>query len=289
MKIRKLSGTILVGLLMAGGAAAVYAALTPAAPTPVAAAAPVVAPVAAVTPPPPPVSPEEKAKIESVLHDYIIKNPEVIVEALQAMQQKQMDEAKKTIEKTHQLAPKFADQLFHNAGNPVIGNPKGAVSLVEFFDYQCPHCVNMQPIIEALIKANPDLRVVYVEFPIRGKASETATRIALAAQIQGKYYPYYGAMMKLKQLPITEAMIFASAKTAGLDIDKAKLDMNNKQISDQIAQNTKLGQDLQLLGTPALFIAKTDVKNGAPADSISFIPGQADQEQLQQIINKYKH
>ncbi|MBX3708247.1 MAG: DsbA family protein [Gammaproteobacteria bacterium] len=229
------------------------------------------------------VSPAEREKIETVVHEYLLRNPEVIVEVMQILQRKQFEQAQQTIQQTQQTASSFANALFRQTNDPVIGDPNGKVTLVEFFDYQCPHCVDMAPVIAGIVKANPNLRIVYKEFPIRGPISEFAARAALAAHKQGKYAEFSHALLTTGQL--TQDSIIQVAKKSGLDIDKLKKDMDSNSIKEQIKANTKLAQDLKLFGTPAFFIGKTDAKG---SDTINYVPGQLDQAQLQAIIDKTK-
>jgi len=229
------------------------------------------------------VSPAEQQRIEKVVHNYLVKNPEVVIESLQVFQQKQMDQARKSVEKTQEAAPQFADRLFKQTTDPVIGNPNGAVTIVEFFDYQCPHCVEMTPIIEGLIKANPNLRIVLKEFPIRGPISEFASKAALAAQMQGKYFEFHKGIMNSKE-KLTEDNILKIAQAAGLDVNKLKEDMKSNAVEQIIKTNYKLAQQLGLMGTPAFFIAKSTVTNKAAPTAVAFIPGQVDQAQLQAAI-----
>lgn len=230
------------------------------------------------------VSPAERAKIEGVVHEYLLKNPQVIVEVMQILQRKQMDQAQATVKQTQQTAASFANALFHQANDPVVGNPKGKVTVVEFFDYQCPHCVDMAPVMTSIIQANPDLRVVYKEFPIRGPLSEFASRAALAANLQGKYGEFSHALLSAKA-PLTEASIMDIAKASGLDVDKLKKDMDSNAIKNQLKNNIKLAQDLKLFGTPALFVGKTSASGKEP---INYLPGRMDQVQLQGVIDKVK-
>ena len=223
---------------------------------------------------------------EQVMHDYIINNPEVVVQSLQSYQQKQMDQAHKTIQKTQETASKFADPLFHQTNDPMSGNPNGKITVVEFFDYQCPHCVGMTPVMTGIVKSNPEVRVVYKEFPIRGPASEVASKAALAAHMQGKYLDFQHALMDNKQLPLTEEIIMGVAKTAGLDVEKLKTDMKGKEVAQQIKDTYKLAQNLQLMGTPAIFVAKSSVDKTSGPSAVVFVPGQVTQDQLQEVIGK---
>jgi protein-disulfide isomerase len=228
----------------------------------------------------------QKKDVEGVVRNYLVQNPDVVVQSLQAYQQKQMDEARKTMQKTQDSSPKFADALFHQANDPVTGNPKGKVTVVEFFDYQCPHCVDMDPVMTELVKNNPDVRVIFKEFPIRGPVSELAARAALAAKEQGKYMELHHAMMQTKSEPLSLESIMKLAQNVGLDVAKLKADMNKPVVNEQIKATYKLAQDLQLLGTPAIFVAKSTINNASPASAIVFVPGQVTQEQMNEILKK---
>ena len=154
----------------------------------------------------------QKKQVQDVVREYLMQNPDVIIQALQGYQQKQMEEAKKTIQKTQDNSPQFVDALFHQANDAMAGNPQGKITVVEFFDYQCPHCVDMTPVIDSLIKSNPQVKVVFKEFPIRGPISEFASRAALAAKEQGKYFQFHVGLMNSKQEPLTQDAILAIAK-----------------------------------------------------------------------------
>lgn len=233
-------------------------------------------------------SQDQQKQVEMVVHNYLVKNPEVLVEALQTLQQKQMDQQRKTMMQTQDNAPKFVDGLFHASADPVAGNSNGKITVVDFFDYQCPHCVKMTPVLEGIIKANPNVRVVFKEFPIRGPISEFASRVALAAKNQGKYFEFHKALMKLSSTTptLTEDSVLQVAKSVGLNMDQLKADMKADAVNQQIKDNYKLAQGLQLIGTPAFFIAKSDVTKDAKPTAIVFIPGQVDQAQLQTVIEK---
>lgn len=228
------------------------------------------------------VSPAERAKIESVVQQYLMQKPEVIIEAVQNFQRKQYEQAEQTVKKTQQTANTYANPLFKQNEDPIAGNPSGKITIVEFFDYQCPHCSDMAPVIDSIIKANPDVRIVFKEFPIRGPLSSYAARAALAANKQGKYYEFSHALLSSNK-PLSENLILEVAKNSGVDLEQMKKDMNDVAVSAQLKTNTKLAQDLKLFGTPAFFIGKTD----APAD-INYIPGRMEQAQMQEAIDKAK-
>ncbi len=228
----------------------------------------------------------QKKQIETIVHDYIIQNPEIVIQSLQGYQQKQIAEQSQKFKKIQESSPKFASELFHQASDPVAGNPKGTVTIVEFFDYQCPHCIDMTATLENLIKTHPNVKVVFKEFPIRGPMSEIATRAALAAQKQGKYFDLHLAMMNSKTEPLTENIIYDLAKTAGLNVDQLKKDMKDKSVDDQIKTNYTLAKNLEIMFTPVFFIAKSDVSNTSKPEKIAFIPGQVSAPQLTEVVEK---
>lgn len=230
------------------------------------------------------VPPAEQKKIESVVHSYLLKNPEVIVESMQALQQKQMDETRKQVESIQAQAPKLADALFHQANDPVAGNPNGTITIVDFFDYQCPHCITMTPILETVMKENPNVRVIFKDFPIRGPVSDAAAKAALAANMQGKYFEFHKALMQIAaKQELTDASIWQAAQTAGVNIEQLKKDMKSQAVADQLKNNYKLAQSMKLIWTPAFFIAKTDVKNNG---QVLFLLGHIEPAQFKDSIQK---
>ncbi|OGT56039.1 MAG: hypothetical protein A3F14_03920 [Gammaproteobacteria bacterium RIFCSPHIGHO2_12_FULL_43_28] len=229
------------------------------------------------------VAPAEKAKIEQVVKQYLSENPEIIIEAVQGYQRKQYEQAEQTVKQTQKNAPQYVDALFRQANDPIAGNPNGKVTVVEFFDYQCPHCVDMAPVIQDVVKANPEVRIVFKEFPIRGPISEYAARAALAANKQNKYVPFQHALLTSKQ-PLSQEVVLKIATETGLNVEQLKKDMHDESVNSQIKATYQLAQNLKLFGTPAFFIGKTNAtKDNA---TINYIPGQLDKTQLQGEIDK---
>ncbi len=227
-------------------------------------------------------TPAQTTQIENIIAQTLKDKPEIIINALQAFQQKQYEQAAQTIKNTQQSATKYITALFNAPNDPIGGNANGKLTVVEFFDYQCPHCVDMNPVLTDLMATNNNVRVIFKEFPIRGPLSEFAARAALAANMQGKYLPFHDALMKAPQ-PYTQESILAIAKTVGLDLDKLKTDMNSNTVGKQIDSNMKLGQSLKLLGTPAFFIGKS---NATSSNNLLYIPGQMTKDQLNEAIAK---
>lgn len=223
----------------------------------------------------------QKKDIQSVVHEYLVNNPEVLVEVSQALQMKQQQnmqqEAQAAIEKN--VDPLMADKL------TVVGNPNGNVTLVEFFDYQCIHCKKMAPVISELIKKDSNLRVIYKEFPIFGESSDKASRAALAAAMQGKYVAMHEALIG-QEKKLNDQIIDDAAKSIGLDMTKFKADMNSQAVTDALTANRQLAEALHLMGTPAFIIASTPGGKFKVGSKPAFIPGAASPETLQDLIKK---
>ncbi|KGP63553.1 hypothetical protein EP47_05355 [Legionella norrlandica] len=223
----------------------------------------------------------QKKEIEKVIHDYLINNPEVLLEASQALQQKQQQNMQQQAQSAIQ---ENADELFQGQLT-TVGNPKGNVTLVEFFDYQCIHCKKMAPTIENLVKKDSGLRVIYKEFPIFGKSSDMASRAALAAGMQGKYQAMHNALIKLDKR-LDDKIVMDTAKSLGLDMEKLKKDMDSKEVTDILDANRDLAEKLHLMGTPAFIIGSTPNGQFKKGSETSFIPGATSEQSLRELIKK---
>ena len=230
-------------------------------------------------------------KIQTIVHDYLVQHPEVLVEASQALQQKQATQMRSQAI-TGILANKAA--LLNSANSPVAGNRAGTVTLVEFFDYQCPHCIDMGPVVDSLVKANPNLRVVYKEFPIFGDVSDYAARLSLAAYKQGKYMAFHKALFQSikasegARKSVTHTEIDNVAKKVGLNMVDAKKVMNSAAISGELKDTRTLAANLSLVGTPAFVVMYTDPNKDTDPNKMGFVPGQTDEASLQALIDKLK-
>lgn len=226
-------------------------------------------------------TPEQKTAIEQIVHDYLVAHPTVLIEATQALQKQQQQEM---VSRAESAIKDNAKSLFNQAESPVIGNPKGNVTLIEFFDYQCSVCQNMAPIIDNLIKNNPNLRVVFKEWPIFGKTSAYAAKAALASVKQGKFAAFYNALIT-NQGHLTQEKILILAKTVNLNVEQLKKDIKNPAFDAELKHNLKLAEAMRLIGTPAFIIARTP--NGVYTDNKTyFVPGGAQEETLQELIKK---
>lgn len=175
-------------------------------------------------------------------------------------------------------------ELFHHHGDPVVGNPNGKVTVVEFFDYQCSHCTTMAPVIKSIIKSNPEVRIVFKEFPIRGPISNYASRAAIAANKQNKYFAFNHALLSTN-LTLSEESILDIAKSVGLNVNILKKEIHSSEVSSELKSNYALAKEFKVSGTPAFFIGKTNATNMSEVD---FVLGEMTQGELQDAIDKHK-
>ena len=210
------------------------------------------------------VSPDQRKAFEGVIRDYLLKNPAIIREAMQVLQQR--EEAEKQALAARALKEHRAE-LLHDASSPVGGNPKGDVTIVEFFDYNCGYCKKVAPTVSALLKQDPNIRIVYKEFAILGPQSLIAARAALAAKRQGKYHEFHTALMSAAQLDA--GSIAALSKRLGLDQDKWLKDMEDPAITGMIQRNYQLANVLGINGTPAFIIGDQLIPGAVGLDTLT--------------------
>ncbi len=245
------------------------------------------------TPPPPPAAgptpppsgpaafnPAQTAAIGKIAGEYIVAHPEVLIQASKALQQKEM-----AAQEQHatEAVGKNTNDIFFSKGSPVIGNPKGDITLIEFYDYQCGHCKQMSPTVDQLIKDNPNLKVIFKEFPIFGGASDIAAKAALAVYLMNpdKYLAFHHALMAAKT-PLSEDAIYKIATDQGIDLDKLKTQMKSDAVKSELEKTVKLAQQLGIMGTPYLIVGKSTGAN------IAAIPGAAPAQAIQQKIDALK-
>ena len=230
----------------------------------------------------------EKTEIQTIVHDYLVKNPEILIQLSQELQQKQYQAMQKkalAAIKTRQSV------LFAPSHTQVAGNPKGKVTLVEFFDYQCVHCSNVHKskVIKTLVTNNPDLRIVYKEWPIFGEASIYAAKAAMAAGQQGKYLAMRDAIFDTGKIEgkLTKADVDQAAAKVGLNMVQYHKAIGDPKLKASIDQSYRLADALGIRGTPA-FVAAPTPKLGNSKGKITFIPGLVPPAQLQQAIDAAK-
>lgn len=205
-------------------------------------------------------SPAQKKAIEQIVRDLLRDNPEILIEAVHAARAKQEAAA---AAKAKQALDEHRQELERSPTSPVIGNPDGDVTVVEFFDYRCPYCKRVHPVVVELIKTDPKVRVVLKELPILGPESVLATRAALAVHLTqpAKYRAFLDALLDDKGR-VTREHLAEVARGAGIDVQAMEKAMNDPRIERTIAENMGLAEALGINGTPA-FVVGRDLAPGA--------------------------
>lgn len=214
---------------------------------------------------------KQRDEIGDIVRQYLMQNPEVLLDVSKALEAKQQEEEEKS-----RLAgvTENKDEIFHSANDFVAGNPEGDVTMVEFFDYNCSWCKKGLSEVLALLDEDKNLRFVLKEFPIFGEDSEYAARAALAAKRQDKYWPFHLAMLG-HEGKINKQNVDEIATQQGLDMAKLKQDMESDEIVAIVAANQELAQKLAITGTPGFVIDKIVVPG--------YLPKRALAEKIQQV------
>ncbi len=206
----------------------------------------------------------EEEAIKSIVRSYLVQNPEVLVEALTAYDQKQAAEAEARIK---DAAKKNIAGLVGAENGAVAGaNPAAAkVAVIEFFDYHCGYCKRAVDFVRDLTKSDPAVKFVFREFPILREESEYAATAALAAREQGKYADFHFALMSSTGV-LTKERVRAIAAEQGLDPKKLEADMKGAAVKRALEDTRRLATELQIDGTPTFIVATLD---GAFVETVS--------------------
>ena len=213
-----------------------------------------------------------KKEIETVIHNYLIANPEVIAEALQVLQAKR-EAAEKNRART--ALERYGDALRAHPMTPISGNTDGDVTVVEFFDYQCGYCKRSLASMIGLLRSDKNVRLVWKELPILGPSSHFAARAAMAATNQGKYLDFHISLMGIRGR-ITEQKVMSLAKDIGLDMKRLRKDMKDPAIETYLDETKQMATALGIRGTPAFVIGDT------------IVPGAIDEAGIKKIIAKLR-
>ncbi len=204
-------------------------------------------------------TPAQRKELESIIKDILLANPELLMEAQTAL------EAKMEKIQNERMAVAIKDnsaEIFRPAASPVVGNSNGDVTVIEFFDYNCGYCKKALPDVAQLIDKDKKVKLIPKEFPILAKGSEEASRVALAAKAQGKYWEFHRAMLE-SQGQANEASALRVAEKLGLDMPRLKKDMASPEVKKEIEDTRKLASKLGIQGTPH-FLVGDRIIPGAP-------------------------
>ncbi|TMV06444.1 DsbA family protein [Ruegeria sediminis] len=212
----------------------------------------------------------EKAAFGAQVREYLLENPEVILEAINILEERQATaEAAADLE----LVAANADELFNDGYSWVGGNPDGDITLVEFMDYRCGYCRKAVPEVAKLLKEDGNIRLIIKEFPILGEASVLSSRFAVATKrVAGDdaYKQVHDALLEFGG-DVTEVTLRRISDGLGLDTDAIVAEMDSDEVTRQIAETRALAQRLNISGTPT-FVLETEMLRGyLPADQLQLI------------------
>jgi protein-disulfide isomerase len=208
-------------------------------------------------------------RVKALALEAILENPEIVMEAVGILQARQ---AEAEAEAAQATLTDRRDALEADPNAPTSGNPDGSVTVVEFFDYNCPYCRRAGDEVAALLEGDDDVRVVYREWPILGEGSVFASRAALAAREQDAYEAIHEAMLGAEGR-LDEGSVMRIAADLGLDVDKLRADMEAPEVQAHIDASMDLAQALGFSGTPSFVIGG------------ELVPGLVDAEQMQALVD----
>jgi protein-disulfide isomerase len=207
-----------------------------------------------------------KEEIESIVHEYIMENPEIIADAIYLLQERaEADKAKQASEALQNMQ----DALTNSELDPVGGNTEGSITIVEFFDYNCGYCKRASGTLQQLVKDNPNLKVVYKEWPILSESSSIAAKIALAINLAEptKYEEFHHTLLSARSIRSAED-VWKIAEQVGIDRSAAEAKLNSPEVEQHLTQTSALAQNLGITGTPAFIVGDKILKGAYPIEQI---------------------
>ncbi len=225
-------------------------------------------------------TPAQIKELEKITHDFLLNNPKILIEMGKKLQKEEQKEQKNKIMAG---AKKHKSRLFDSKapGRLVLGNPEGKIILVEFTQHQCHHCKDATVVANNLLKNHPELKFIVIYWPFFGEDAVYTAKAVLASQKQNKAKELNEAMFAYKD-PVTKDKADAVIKSvAGLNAKKLYADMAamDKELDEALKENFNLAQDLNIVGTPALFLANKELtKISLPSE----------QKDLEKALNEIK-
>jgi protein-disulfide isomerase len=199
-------------------------------------------------------SPDQRHEIEDIVKNYLIAHPEIIQDAQAALDKRQQEAE---ANKARTAIKKDSATLFNSPHQVVLGNPNGKVTLVEFFDYNCPHCKDAVPDMVNLLNKDHNLKFVLKEFPILAQGSVDAAHVAVAVRMQdpsgAKYLAFHQKLFSTRGM-VDQARALEVAKDVGCDMARIGKDMNSPEVQTTIDEDMKLADAIGVDGTPSYVI-----------------------------------
>ena len=201
-----------------------------------------------------PFSAAQEQRVHQLVREYLLANPEVLVEAFEVLQSREEEVSAARAQAT--LAER-SHELFESPLDPIGGNPGGTITVVEFFDYNCPFCRQVKPTVRELLTSELDVRYVYKEFPILAESSVFAARAALAVwHIEPELYEAFHDALMEGSGRLSDDVVLDRAAGVGVDVDFLRQEMDDPEIAETIQANIRLAQALNISGTPTFIIGE---------------------------------
>jgi protein-disulfide isomerase len=227
-------------------------------------------------------NPAQVQKIEQIIHDYLLKNPKILVEAIQTLQKQAMADEQKHVAEIKDLSNKHIKEIFDvkTTGHVVTGSSQPKVIVAEFFGYQCPICRATSPAMDKIMQDNKDAQIIFIPWTFEGDADIYAAQTSLAIQQldKNKFLSVHKTLLGLSGI-LTKEQVDKVAKDNGIDMEKLSKIRDDQTIINGIKANFKLAQDLNLIGTPSIFVTNQQ------QTKLNVLPGRASAEEIQKAIN----
>lgn len=212
---------------------------------------------------------DSKEKVQGIIKDYLMQNPEIIVQAIDNLQKRKMQEAEN---KVSSYVNEKKQEIENSDSTPFFGNPKGDIVIVAFYDYKCGYCKKGNNNLNQLIASDPGVKVVLRPFPILGDASLYAAKIALSVYrlAPEKFKIVHEGLLQMQ--PISKESVEALLIANNIKLDAIEEELDKSDIKDMLGKNAEMAANLRIQGAPAYLI------NG------NLLPGLVEVEQLKQLL-----
>jgi len=221
-------------------------------------------------------NPQQVNDIENIMHQYFLKNPEILIEVSDILKKKQEEKQQKEMQASIE---RNKDQLFMSNTTPSIGAKNPNTYIVEFYDFQCGHCKVQSKIMNQLLTKHKDVRLVLKDFPIFGGTSLFTAKAAISAyKINKAAYVTFHDMLMDYNKGLNKKAVLKLAQEAGYQTATIQKMIASQEISDQMDKEIDLAIKLNIRATPFIIVANADLSK------IKTVPGTARLEQLEAVI-----
>ncbi len=204
----------------------------------------------------------DKKEVEQIIRDYLMKNPEVLRDVMQELERKMAAEENS---RRAEALKENAKLIYDSPRGVVVGNPKGDVTVVEFFDYNCGYCKRALDDMMKMVSADPKVKFVLKEFPVLGQSSLDAAKVGIAVRMQdkdGKKYLEFHRALLTGRGEVNRDRAMAAAKAAGADMAKLETDLKSDEIEATLQESAVIADALGISGTPS-YVMPNEVVPGA--------------------------